>query len=146
MPPHLRFSTRAGPGPDQAIPQAAAGCPDPAAQGKPAGQAPNLSNILALACIKRMRNLDSITPRDPELAPVSVKRSNLSDPLTYECSKTGWGCHECPLSDTGVEWSPVMAMTSGVFCNRIGSAASKSSMAFFLAVKSPSSPALSVYL
>ena len=40
----------------------------------------------------------------------------------------------------------MMASTSGRFFSRIGSAASKSSIAFFFAAKLPSSPALSVYL
>ena len=40
----------------------------------------------------------------------------------------------------------VIAMTSGFLAKKMGKAASKSSMAFTLAAKSPSSPALSVYL
>ena len=48
----------------------------------PGGQthAPNLSNISALACIRRIRYLASNTPSEPWLAPVSVKRSSLSEP------------------------------------------------------------------
>src|ERR1700722_14442918 len=108
--------------------------------------APNLSNIFAFACIWRIRNLESNTPSEPLFAPVSVKRSSLSEPLTAECSNTGCGCQEWPFIKQGVEWSPVTTSTSGFFFNRIGSAASKSSIAFFLAAKFPSSPALSVYL
>lgn len=58
------------------------------------GYAPYLSNILAFACRRRMRYLASKIPRLPELAPVSVKRWSLSEPLTSECSRTGCGCHE----------------------------------------------------
>src|SRR5215469_10315789 len=108
--------------------------------------APNLSNIFALACIRRIKYFDSKIPREPRLAPVSVKRSSLSHPLSAECKRTGCGCQECPLSATGVEWSPVTTRTSGFFFIKIGRAASKSSMAFFLALKLPSSPDLSVYL
>ena len=80
-----------------------------------------------------MRYLDSKTPSEPELAPVSVNRSSLSEPLKAECRRTGCGCQEWPLMAQGVEWSPVMARTSGFLRSRIGSAASNSSMAFFFA-------------
>src|SRR5690606_30501426 len=43
--------------------------------------APNLSNINAFACMWRIKNFASNTPSEPRLAPVSVKRSNLSLPL-----------------------------------------------------------------
>ena len=43
--------------------------------------APNLSNIFALACISRRRYFASKIPSEPELAPVSVNRSSLSEPL-----------------------------------------------------------------
>src|SRR6266404_5154625 len=109
-------------------------------------QAPNLSNILAFACIKRMRYLASNNPNDPQLAPVSVNRSSLSEPQQAEFSKTGCGCHECPFIRQGVEWSPVIARTSGLLRSKIGKAASSSSIAFRLAVKLPSSPCMSVYL
>ena len=56
--------------------------------------APNLSNIFAFACIKRMRNFAGKIPSEPLFAPVSVKRSSLSEPLTEEFSNTGCGCHE----------------------------------------------------
>jgi len=112
----------------------------------PKGYAPNLSNIFAFACMRRMRNFAGKTLSEPLFAPVSVKRSNLSEPLVAECNSTGCGCHEWPFNAHGVEWSPVMAITSGFFFNKIGSAASKSSMAFFFAAKLPSSPYLSVYL
>src|SRR5688572_7706896 len=42
--------------------------------------APNLSNMRALACINRIKNFASNTPSEPRFAPVSVKRSNLSEP------------------------------------------------------------------
>ena len=51
--------------------------------------APNLSNINALACMRRMRCLASMMPSEPRLACVSVKRSSLSEPLAAECSNTG---------------------------------------------------------
>ena len=51
--------------------------------------APNLSNIFAFACINRIKNFASKTPSDPEFAPVSVKRSNLSEPEFAEVSSTG---------------------------------------------------------
>src|SRR5471030_3117296 len=70
--------------------------------------APNLSNIFALACIRRIKNFDSKIPSEPMFAPVSVKRSNLSEPENCEFKRTGCGCHEWPLRDTGVEWSPVI--------------------------------------
>src|SRR5439155_23316433 len=108
--------------------------------------APNLSNMRALACMRRMRNLASNTPSEPRFAPVSVKRSSLSVPEYADASKTGCGCQEWALSAHGVEWSPVMASTSGFFCKRIGKAASNSSMACFFASKLPSSPYISVYL
>src|ERR1035437_1824024 len=108
--------------------------------------APNLSNILALACIRRMRYFASKTPSEPELAPVSVNRASLSEPEQADCSITGSGCHECPFMAQGVEWSPVMASTSGFLRSRMGSAASNSSIAFFFAAKLPSSPYMSVYL
>src|SRR5882672_3083095 len=66
-------------------------------------QAPNLSNILAFACIKRIKNFASKIPSEPRFAPVSVKRSSLSDPEHAECSNTGCGCHECPFIAHGVE-------------------------------------------
>lgn len=56
--------------------------------------APNLSNIFAFACMSRKRNFASNTPSEPMFAPVSVKRSNLSEPENAECSITGCGCHE----------------------------------------------------
>src|SRR5688572_12441278 len=65
--------------------------------------APNLSNIRALACINRIRYLDSKTPSDPRFEPVSVKRSSLSEPDTAECSSTGGGCQEWPFIAQGVE-------------------------------------------
>src|SRR3974390_299380 len=108
--------------------------------------APNLSNILALACIRRMRYFAWKMPSEPELAPVSVNRSSLSEPEQEETSITGSGCQEWPFIAQGVEWSPVMASTSGRLRSRIGSAASNSSIAFFLAAKLPSSPYMSVYL
>src|SRR5207237_140426 len=108
--------------------------------------APNLSNIFALACIKRIKYFASNTPSEPELAPVSVKRSNLSEPEQEECNRTGCGCQEWPLRMQGVEWSPVMASTSGFRRSKIGRAASNSSMALRLAEKFPSSPYMSVYL
>src|ERR1019366_1510768 len=108
--------------------------------------APNLSNIFALACMRRIKYFASNTPSEPLFAPVSVKRSSLSEPLTAECSSTGCACHEWPLAAHGVEWSPVMASTSGFSLSKIGRAASKSSIAFIFAMKLPSSPALSVYL
>gem|GEM_PF-2464149 len=46
--------------------------------------APNLSSILALACMYRMRYLASNKPSEPRFAPVSVKRSSLSEPLYGE--------------------------------------------------------------
>ena len=82
-----------------------------------------------------MRYFASNTPSEPRFAPVSVKRSSLSEPLNAECSSTGCGCQEWPLSAHGVEWSPVMASTSGFFRSKIGSAASKSSIAFFFAAE-----------
>jgi hypothetical protein len=42
--------------------------------------APNLSNMRAFACIKRIKYFASNTPSDPMFAPVSVKRSSLSEP------------------------------------------------------------------
>lgn len=42
--------------------------------------APNLSNIFPFACIRRMRYFASNTPSEPMFAPVSVKRSSLSEP------------------------------------------------------------------
>ncbi|MEN9574083.1 MAG: hypothetical protein RL514_1938, partial [Verrucomicrobiota bacterium] len=51
--------------------------------------APNLSNIFAFACMRRMRYFASKMPREPELAPVSVKRSSLSEPLHALWSNTG---------------------------------------------------------
>ena len=57
-------------------------------------QAPYLSNMRPLACIRRMRYLASKMPREPELAPVSVKRDSLSLPLISEWMSTGWGCQE----------------------------------------------------
>lgn len=56
--------------------------------------APNLSNIFALACISRMRNFAGNTLSEPEFAPVSVKRSSLSEPLVAEFSNSGCGCQE----------------------------------------------------
>ena len=93
-----------------------------------------------------MRYFASNTPSEPEFAPVSVNRSSLSEPEQAECSSTGCGCHEWPFMAQGVEWSPVMASTSGFLRSRIGSAASNSSIAFFFAAKLPSSPYMSVYL
>jgi two-component system sensor histidine kinase/response regulator len=46
--------------------------------------APNLSNIFALACMRRIRYFASNTPSDPVLAPVSVNRSSLSEPQQAE--------------------------------------------------------------
>src|SRR5208282_5961860 len=65
--------------------------------------APNLSNIRALACIRRIKYFDSNTPSEPRFAPVSVNRSSLSHPLNADTSNTGCGCHECPLTGHGVE-------------------------------------------
>ena len=113
---------------------------------EPWSYAPNLSNIFAFACMSRIRYFASKMPSEPEFAPVSVKRSSLSEPLHALCSSTGCGCQEWPFIAQGVEWSPVMTSTSGFFASRIGSAASKSSMACFFASKLPSSPYLSVYL
>src|ERR1017187_7434695 len=108
--------------------------------------APNLSNILALACIRRMRYRSEEHTSEPEFAPVSVNRASLSEPEHADCNITGSGCHECPFMAQGVEWSPVMASTSGFLRSRMGSAASNSSIAFFFAAKLPSSPYMSVYL
>src|SRR5206468_11605178 len=69
----------------------------------PVLQAPNLSNIRALACMRRIKYFASNTPSEPMFAPVSVKRSSLSDPLNAECSSTGCGCHEWPRTAHGVE-------------------------------------------
>src|SRR5437763_15162573 len=65
--------------------------------------APNLSNMRALACMRRIKNFDSKTPSDPMFAPVSVKRSSLSEPEKAEASNTGTGCQECPFIAHGVE-------------------------------------------
>jgi len=62
--------------------------------GRRTHQAPYLSNMRPLACIRRMRYLASKMPNDPELAPVSVKRASLSLPLISEWMSTGCGCHE----------------------------------------------------
>src|SRR4029434_5829087 len=65
--------------------------------------APNLSNARAFACINRIKNFASNTPSEPRIAPVSVKRSNLSDPEYAEFSNTDCGCHECAFNAHGVE-------------------------------------------
>src|SRR5205809_373049 len=46
--------------------------------------APNLSNIFAFACISRIKYFASKTPSEPRLAPVTVKRSSLSEPQSEE--------------------------------------------------------------
>jgi len=56
--------------------------------------APNLSNTRALACISRIKYFASNTPSEPEFAPVSVKRSSLSEPLNAKCNSTNYGCHK----------------------------------------------------
>gem|GEM_PF-4613709 len=56
--------------------------------------APNLSNIRALACMRRIKYFAGKIPSEPEFAPVSVKRSSLSQPLTGECRSSGCGCQE----------------------------------------------------
>src|ERR1035441_5139634 len=65
--------------------------------------APNLSNILALACIRRMRYFASKTPSEPEFAPVSVNRASLSEPEQADCSITGSGCCS-PLARARTSW------------------------------------------
>jgi len=106
----------------------------------------DLSNIIAFACIRRMREFGFQHAKEPELAPVSVKRCSLSDPEHCECSSTRLRMPRMPLSTHGVEWSPVIRQHIGRFRRSIGKAASKSSMAFFFAAKFPSSPYMSVYL
>src|ERR1019366_9416301 len=56
--------------------------------------APNLSNIFALSCMRRIMNFAGNTRSEPLFAPVSVKRSSLSEPLVAEWIITGCGCHE----------------------------------------------------
>src|SRR5260370_21679923 len=68
------------------------------------GHAPNLSNIFAFACMRRMRYFASKTLSDPIFAPVSVNRSNLSEPESAECRSTGCGCPEWPFTAHAVEW------------------------------------------
>ena len=85
-------------------------------------------------------------PSEPLFAPVSVKRSSLSEPVSGRVQQHRLRMPRMALHRARRRVVAGDDSTSGFFFSKIGSAASKSSIAFFFAAKLPSSPYLSVYL
>jgi len=82
-------------------------------------------------------------PRAPFAHSNSVNLSTPSTRTVFALITTGTACQECDFKREGVEWSAVIARTSGLRERISGIKESTSSITFTFRSKSPSSPELS---